>query len=274
MEHLIWNIDPVLISFAGLSIHWYGALFATAILAGLQVMKWIYQQEKLNIEALDTLLVYAVFGIIIGARLGHCLFYDPEYYLSNPIKILAIWEGGLASHGGGLGVIIATALYAKKHQVNLLWLLDRLAIATALFGFFVRAANFVNSEILGVPSQVSWAIVFQRIDNIPRHPVQLYEAFSYLLIFVVLIAIYKASNKTPSPKKKKSTQDNVVETHGRYLGTFLILVFTARFIIEFFKEKQAVYAADFAISTGQMLSLPFFIVGIVLVVRAMRSNNV
>ena len=259
MEHMVWNIDPVLISFAGLTIHWYGALFATAILAGLQVMKWIYQQDKKPVESLDTLLVYVVVGIIVGARLGHCLFYDPGYYLSNPLKILAIWEGGLASHGGGLGVIIATAFYAKKYQMPYLWLLDRLAIPTALFGFFVRAANFVNSEILGIPSNVAWAVVFQRIDNIPRHPVQLYEAFSYLLIFFVLMVIYKGQKQN--------------QPQGKLLGVFLILVFSARFIIEFFKEKQASYAAELSISTGQMLSVPFFIVGLVLVFRALQKSK-
>ena len=259
MEHLIWDIDPVMISFAGLTIHWYGALFAAAILAGLQVMKWIYQQEKLDVEALDTLLVYAVVGIIVGARLGHCLFYDPEYYLSNPLKILAIWEGGLASHGGGLGVIIGAAFYAKKHKVNFMWLLDRLAIATALFGFFVRCANFVNSEILGVAGNVPWAVIFARIDNIARHPAQLYEAFSYLAIFIVLITLYKMKKQKPAD--------------GYFLGLFLILVFTARFIIEFFKEKQAVYAADFAVSTGQLLSVPFFAVGIYLMLKASKKQS-
>lgn len=259
MEHFIWDINPVLISFAGLKIHWYGALFACAILAGLQVMKSIYQQENRDLESLDTLLVYVVVGIVVGARLGHCLFYDPDYYLSNPLKILAIWEGGLASHGGGLGVIIATAIYAKKHQMPYLWLLDRLAIPTALFGFFVRVANFVNSEILGIPSNVSWAVVFARIDNIPRHPVQLYEAASYLCIFLLLYVLYRRQSKTANS--------------GKILGIFLILVFTARLIIEFFKEKQAAYAHDTLLSTGQLLSIPFLIVGVVLVLAAMVKNK-
>jgi len=259
LEHLIWNVDPVLLSLGSFKIHWYGALFATAILSGLQLMKWIFATENIKEESLDPLLGYAVFGIIIGARLGHCFFYDPSYYFSNPLKILAIWEGGLASHGGGLGVIIATAFYARKHNMSYLWLLDRLAIATALFGVFVRSANFVNSEILGVTTDVPWAIVFSRIDNLPRHPAQLYEAFAYLAIFVVLIGIYR-KYKASSP-------------HGLLLGTFLVLTFTARFLIESVKQKQAAYTTEVALNTGQLLSIPFFIAGIVLIFIALKKLN-
>lgn len=257
MEHLIWNVDPVLLSLGSFKIHWYGALFATAILSGLQVMKWIFATENLKAESLDTLLSYVVFGIIIGARLGHCFFYDPGYYFSNPLKILAIWEGGLASHGGVLGVMIATVIYAKKHDTNYLWLLDRLAVSTALFGVFVRCANFVNSEILGVTTNVPWAIVFSRIDDLPRHPAQLYEAFSYLIIFVILLSIYK---------KFKANSPN-----GLLFGTCLTLVFTSRFLIESVKQKQAAYTTDVVFNTGQLLSIPFLILGIVLVVLALKK---
>jgi phosphatidylglycerol:prolipoprotein diacylglycerol transferase len=259
LQHFIWDIDPVLLSIGPLSVHWYGALFAAAIISGLQVMKWVYQTEHKNLEALDNLLMYSVFGIIIGARLGHCFFYDPQYYFANPLKILAIWEGGLASHGGGLGLIIALGIYARKYQENYLWLLDRLAICTALFGVFVRSANFVNSEILGVASDAPWAIIFARIDNIPRHPAQLYEAIAYLLIFIILFFIYKKS-KDKTPK-------------GSLLGLFLILTFTARFLIESVKVKQAAYESIWALNTGQMLSIPFFIAGIVLLIWSLSAKN-
>jgi len=259
LEHLIWNIDPVLISFGTLKIHWYGVLFASAILSGLQVMKWIYKTENIELESLDTLLGYVVFGIIVGARLGHCFFYDPSYYFANPIKILAIWEGGLASHGGGLGVILAIALYTKKYNLSYLWLLDRLAIATALFAVFVRFANFINSEILGVTTNVPWAVIFSRIDNLPRHPAQLYEAISYLFIFIVLTFLYKKfKNNSPS---------------GLLLGTFLTLTFTARFLVESVKQKQAAYSSDFIFNTGQMLSIPFFVAGIILIIFALKQFN-
>lgn len=260
MEHFVWNVDPVLISFMGLKVHWYGALFATAIACGFQVMKHIYIKEKLPVESLDNLLMYCVIGIIVGARLAHCLFYDPAYYFSNPLKILAIWEGGLASHGGGLGAILALYYYRRKMDMPFLFLLDRLAIATAIFGFFVRMANFMNSEILGLPSNVPWAIIFERVDTLPRHPAQLYEAFAYLAIFIGLWAIYKYTQM----KQKE----------GAIFGLFLVLVFSSRFAIEFVKVKQAAYADEMTLSAGQWLSIPFLIVGVVLLVMPYLNKQV
>ncbi|EDQ02094.1 prolipoprotein diacylglyceryl transferase [Shewanella benthica KT99] len=244
----------------GLKVHWYGALFATAIACGFQVMKRIYIKEKLPVESLDNLLMYCVIGIIVGARLAHCIFYDPAYYFSNPLKIFAIWEGGLASHGGGLGAILALYYYRRKMDMPFLFLLDRLAIATAIFGFFVRMANFMNSEILGLPSNVPWAIIFERIDMLPRHPAQLYEAFAYLAIFIGLWAIYKYTEM----KQKE----------GAIFGLFLVLVFSARFAIEFVKVKQAAYAEGMTWSAGQWLSVPFLIVGVVLLVMPYLNKKV
>ncbi|GIU35520.1 prolipoprotein diacylglyceryl transferase [Shewanella colwelliana] len=250
MNHIVWNIDPVMISFMGLTVHWYGVLFAVAIASGFQVMKRIYVKEGLDVESLDNLLIYCVVGIIVGARLAHVLFYDPSYYFSHPMKILAIWEGGLASHGGGLGAILALYYYQRKVKLPFLFLLDRLAIATAIFGFFVRMANFANSEILGLPSDKPWAIVFERVDMLPRHPAQLYEAIAYLLIFILLWLVYK----TTQMKQK----------YGAIFGLFLVLVFSSRFAIEMVKVKQAAYAQDWTMSAGQMLSVPFLLVGVVL----------
>lgn len=258
MEYFSWNIDPVLIELFGLKIHWYGALFATAILSGLQVMKWIFKHEKINLELLDSLLVYCVIGIIVGARLGHCFFYDPSYYFSNPLKIIAIWEGGLASHGGGLGVIIAVYLFQRKYQVGYLWLLDRLAIATAIFGFFVRSANFMNSEIIGIQTNVKWAVIFARIDSLPRHPAQLYEALAYLSIFLGLGMLYKFTQ--------------IKHYSGALLGSFLCLIFTARFLIEFIKVKQAAYVNEVWLNTGQALSIPFFIAGLFFIFMALKKG--
>ncbi|QYJ81829.1 prolipoprotein diacylglyceryl transferase [Shewanella aegiceratis] len=259
MDHFIWNMDPVLVSFMGLTIHWYGVLFATAIFAGFQVMKRIYVREGLDVESLDNLLIYCVIGIVVGARLAHVLFYDPSYYFAHPAKILAIWEGGLASHGGGLGAILALYYYHRKMKLPFLFLLDRLAIATAIFGFFVRMANFVNSEILGVPSDKPWAIVFERVDMLPRHPAQLYEALAYLSIFIALWAIYK----TTEMKQKQ----------GALFGLFLVWVFSARFAIEFVKVKQAAYAQDWTMSAGQMLSIPFLLVGVFLLVKPYLASK-
>ena len=155
MEHIVWDFNPILVSFMGLTVHWYGALFALAIATGFQVLKHMFKKEGLDVESLDNFLVYCVVGIIVGARLAHCVFYDPGYYFANPLKILAIWEGGLASHGGGLGAILALYYYQRQVKLPFLFLLDRLAISTAIFGFFVRMANFANSEILGEPTNCS-----------------------------------------------------------------------------------------------------------------------
>jgi len=257
MEHFVWSADPVALSFGPFHLFWYGILFATAILSGLEFMKWAFKVEKKDESVIEPLFIYAVIGIVVGARLGHCLFYEPEFYLSHPMKIFAVWEGGLASHGGGLGAIIALYIGAKKYKFDFLWLIDRLVIPTALFGFFVRMGNFMNSEIIGNVTDVPWAIVFSRVDELPRHPTQLYEAFSYLLIFFLLFWIYK-------------TKRDKIKV-GFIFGLFLTLVFSARFLIEFVKTKQAAYTADMALSAGQMLSIPFLVVGIGFMIWSLKK---
>lgn len=259
MEHFVWSLDPIAISFGSVRVFWYGIFFATAILSGLQYMKWVYKQEGRDENELESLFIYIVVGIVVGARLGHCLFYDPAYYLANPMKIIAVWEGGLASHGGGAGVILALWLYARKYKLNFLWLIDRIAIPTALFGFFVRMGNLMNSEILGKPTEVPWAIVLSRVDNLPRHPAQLYESFSYMIIFLFLTYIYV---------KRK----DLVDKKGFLFGVFLTLLFSARFAVEFIKEKQAAYAHEINLTTGQELSIPFLILGVALIIWSLRKK--
>jgi len=257
MNYFTWDINPVLLSFGPFHVHWYGLLFAAAILSGLEFMKRVYKLENKDESTLDSLFIYAVIGIVVGARLGHCLFYDPDYYLAHPMKIFAVWEGGLASHGGGLGVLIALYFGCKKYKVDFMWLIDRLVIPTALFGFFVRMGNFMNSEILGKPTDVPWAIVFARVDALPRHPAQLYEAFSYLLIFFILTYIYKKHYKTLK--------------QGFIFGLFLVLVFSVRFMVEFVKVRQADYTLNIGLTTGQLLSIPFFILGVGLILWSRKK---
>jgi len=258
MEHFVWNLDPVAFSFGSVRVFWYGILFATAILSGLEYMKWVYKKEGRNEDELESMFIYIVVGIVVGARLGHCLFYDPAYYWANPMKIFAVWEGGLASHGGGAGVILALWLYVRKYKLKYLWLLDRVAIPTALFGFFVRMGNLMNSEILGKPTELPWAIIFSRVDALPRHPAQLYEAFSYLLIFFLLTYIYI---------NKKALLKN-----GFLFGLFLVLIFSARFMVEFVKVKQAAYTSEISLTTGQDLSIPFLLIGVFLIVWSLRKK--
>jgi len=257
-DFMTWNIDPVAISFLGLKVHWYGIFFALAIISGLHTMKVIYRKEKMPVEHLYDQLFNLLIGIILGARLANCLFYYPQYYWDNPLKIFAVWEGGLASHGGALGVLVVVFLYTKKYKISFLWLFDRLAISMAIFAFFVRLANFINSEILGIPTDLPWAVTFQRVDMLPRHPVQLYEAFTFLGIFVLLVCIYNRSK---------------IIHKGSLLGLFLILTFIARFLLEFLKERQASYVNELALSVGQLLSIPFIIVGVFLLVRAISKSK-
>lgn len=251
---LHWNADPIAVSIGPLSIHWYGLLFAAAFLAGVRIMGRMFAREGRDRSDLDSLLGFVVIGALVGARLGHCLLYDPAYYLSNPLDILKIWEGGLASHGGVVGILVAVWAFARKGKYPFWWLLDRIAVPAALGGAFIRIGNFMNSEIVGMPTIASWAVIFERVDDLPRHPVQLYEAAAYLMIFTILFSTWQV-------KGARSRQ-------GLLAGIFLTLVFAARFALEFFKTPQAAYEAGFVLTVGQWLSVPCILAGLWLVVRA------
>ena len=249
-----WNADPILFSLGGLSIRWYGLLFASAFLAGISIMKSIYQKEGLKAEKIDDLLLFMMVGTVLGARLGHVLFYDPAYYFSHPLSILKIWEGGLASHGAAIGILLAGYLYCRKHEPHgMIWLFDRLGIPLALAAGLIRIGNFFNSEIVGIPSSAPWAIVFERIDNIARHPVQLYESISYLSIFLILVLAYT------NYRQRLHT--------GNLFGLFLVLMFSMRFLLEPYKTEQAAYVHGNLLSVGQWLSIPFIGIGILLVLK-------
>ena len=259
MNNIIWIGDPVLVSFKGFSLHWYGVLFVTAMLACLKVMKTIYEKEGIAVDSLDTLFVFSVIGMVVGARLAHCFFYDPAIYLANPLRIFAVWEGGLASHGGGIGGFVGVFFYHKITKLNFLWIMDRGSIGLLLLCFFIRMGNFFNSEILGNPSDLPWAIVFNRIDTISRHPVQLYEAFSYLALFFGFVLIYKFTD--------------IIKKEGALFGLALSFGLTIRFLLEFFKVRQASYNSDILLSTGQLLSIPFMLAGIIITIIALKRTS-
>ena len=260
---ITWNVDPEIFSIGPLSIRWYGLLFASAFLSGFIVFTRYLATERLTSEMLDQLLIYIAVGTVIGARLGHCFFYEPEYFLKNPLEILKIWKGGLASHGAAIGILLSLWLYVRKYKLSFLWMIDRIVIVVALGGSFIRLGNLFNSEIYGGPTDLPWGFRFIRdklydpntgelLPTVASHPTQLYEAFSYILIFVTLFIFYR--------KRYTKVRD------GFIFGVFMILLFTARFFIEFVKNDQVAFEAGMNINMGQWLSLPFILAGVLMIV--------
>jgi len=261
IAYIHWNVSPEIFSLGPFTIRWYGFLFASGFLIGYYLMQGIYKREQKPLAHLDTLLWYLILGTVIGARLGHCLFYEPAYYLANPLEILKIWEGGLASHGGTIGVFIALWLYSRKHpQEPFGWLADRLTIPTALTATFIRLGNLFNSEIYGKISTVPWAFVFERVDPHPRHPTQLYEATVYFLLFLLLLYLYY---HRPSLWQKIY----------RPLGLFMIWVFGWRLIIEFVKEVQVDFENTLPLNMGQLLSIPMIALGLYFLFRSKGASQ-
>ena len=253
-----WDISPDIFSIGPITIRWYGLLFAMSFIVGYQIMMIIFKKENKSEHDLNDLVWYMILGTVLGARIGHCLFYNPDYYLSHPLEILQIWKGGLASHGAGVGIVAALILYArKKKEISFLWIMDRVVITVALAGFFIRMGNLFNSEIIGKPTNSNWGFVFVSVDNIPRHPAQLYEAIAYLLIFIFLISFYF---------RVKGKFKN-----GLLFGFFLISIFGFRFFVEFFKENQSLFEQNLFLNMGQLLSIPFVIMGIYFLFRKDRK---
>ena len=258
---VIWNPTEG-IDLGFFVIRYYSLMFVIAFGLGWYIMKRIFERENESLEKLDSLFIWTVLATLLGARLGHVFFYDWEYYRNHLSEILLPFRfdptfeftgfQGLASHGGAIGVLTAIALYCKRCQFNFLWVLDRVAIATPLTGAFIRFGNFMNSEIIGEPTVTNFGIVFQRVDLLPRHPTQLYEAFSYLTIFLVLQWFYS--------NKKIKRQD------GYIFGLFLIMLFGVRFILEFLKINQVDFENGMILNMGQLLSIPFILSGIGLIV--------
>ncbi len=258
-----WDVSPELFSIGPITVRWYGLLFASAFLVGFQIMTKIFKQEKKNLDDLNDLVWYMILGTVIGARLGHCLFYNPSYYLSHPLEILMVWKGGLASHGAAIGILIAIYLYSKKKKDQpFLWVMDRIVITVALGGSFIRLGNLFNSEIIGKPTNLPWGFKFVRAHIadplIPRHPTQLYESLAYLITFFVLYKIYDS-------KKEKIAQ-------GYLFGLFLILVFGFRFFVEFLKENQTYFEEGMLLNMGQILSIPLIILGVYLLINSKKKN--
>jgi len=258
---ITWNPSPEIFSIANFAVRWYGLLFASSFVFGYIIMQQIFRKEGIPIKLLDSLTTYMIIGTVVGARLGHVLFYEPKWYLSHPVKILEIWEGGLASHGAAIGIILTLVIFSYIKKKPFLWVIDRIVIVVALSGFCIRMGNLMNSEIYGNVTAMPWGFYFVR-SNIPaealepRHPTQIYEALSYFAIFLYLLWHYYHKNGKPAS--------------GFLFGMFLILVFGIRFFIEFLKVPQVSFERGMTLNMGQLLSIPFVIAGIVLVLRAKK----
>ena len=261
--YILWNPDLEIFRIGNFAIRWYSTCWLIGLALAYFIVKWLYKDQKVKDAYFDPLFMYCFLGILIGARLGHCLFYQPEYFLSSwthvvemflPIHQMAdgSWKftgyEGLASHGGTIGLMVALYLYYRKTGMNLWHVLDDIAIATPITACFIRLGNLMNSEIIGTPTNVPWAFIFERVDMTPRHPGQLYEAIAYFFFFFVMLHFYKRTSK------KVGT--------GFYFGLCLTLIFTFRFFIEYTKDIQVDFESGMIFNMGQLLSIPFIIIGI------------
>ena len=258
LNFIHWNVNPEIFHFGPLSIRWYGLLFASGFLLGYYIGERMLRSENVNPKWIDSLFFYLIIATIIGARLGHVFFYGWDYYSQHPEEIIKIWHGGLASHGGALGIIVAIFVYSKVvTKRSMLWTLDRIVVPTALTAAFIRTGNLMNSEIYGVQTSLPWGFIFERNGElVAKHPTQIYEALSYLLSFGILMYMYWKTNAKNKP--------------GMLLGAFFVLIFLSRFFIEFIKEDQEAFEAGMALNMGQWLSIPFVLFGIFLVIMAIK----
>ena len=257
---ITWDVDPEIFRSGIISLRWYGLLFAAPFVVGYFITKKIFRQENIPLRQLDRLTWYMIFGTLIGARLGHCLFYEPAYYLKNPVEILQTWHGGFASHGAGIGILIALYIFSRVERMPYLWILDRMTLMVALSGFLIRFGNLFNSEIFGHPTGLPWGFRFVRSPEWyqppvlaqPCHPTQIYEALAYLAIFVWLCRLFFKKDEKPH--------------RGVLLGIFLISIFSVRFLIEFLKIGQVDFEKGMLLNMGQLLSIPFILCGVFLLV--------
>ena len=263
MLFITWEASPEIFSIGPITLRWYGMMFAVGFLLGFMMVRRMFLREGAPEEWLDYCFYFLIGGTILGARLGHILFYQWDYYSQHPGDILKIWEGGLASHGGVIGVVTALWLFSKfVSKKSFFWISDKVAAPIALVGAMIRFGNLMNSEIVGTPSDAPWAFLFvnavpQSLADVPRHPVQIYESLSYLLTFVILITLYWRTDARNKP--------------GFVTGLWFVLIFGFRFVWEYFKSDQGGFGE--ALTTGQWLSVPCVLLGLVLIALAKKNQN-
>lgn len=265
LNYITWNVSDEIFRidlpvFGSVALRWYGLLFASGFVLGQLILARIYRAEKVAEKWVDVITLYMIIGTVVGARLGHCLFYEPEVYLKDPIRILKVWEGGLASHGATVGILLALYLYSRKFKFDYLWVLDRIVIVVALGGALIRLGNLMNSEIVGKATDVPWAFIFLRnheFAQVPRHPAQLYESISSFIIFVCLLLLWR--------QRKQFTP------RGRIFGLFVVVLFSLRFLYEFLKEPQVGFEESMALNMGQLLSIPLVLAGLYILIRSYQN---
>ncbi len=271
LAEITWTAHPVIFSIGAFALRWYALMFIVGFFIGIKIMEWVYKREGLNPERVYYLFLACFIGTLVGARLGHCLFYDPDYYLANPLEIFKTWKGGLASHGGTIGVILCVMWYANHDCLSKLWLLDRLSIAVAPVAALIRMGNLFNHEIYGHETTLPWGTRF--VQNIhawengadpifcnPSHPTQIYEALAYVLVFFACWGLYKFTQAG--------------RHRGVIFGVFLIGIFASRFFIEFLKNVQEAFEEDMLLDMGQLLSIPFVLLGIYFIWNGLKSSPI
>ena len=252
------TVNPIAFSIGPLEIRWYGLLFSGGFIIGYFIMQMMFRHRHWKSDDLDRMLVCMFLGTVIGARLGHCLFYEPDYFLSHPLEILKIWKGGLASHGGAAGVLIILAWFCHQYRSNFMMLADMMVVPTALVCALIRVGNFMNSVIVGIPTNGSFGVVFTALgEDFPRYPAQLFEAACYFTIFILLSLLFVFWRKRNS---------------GMLFGLFVFSVFLSRFLIEYIKVEQADYLTGSSLTVGQYLSVPFIIAGLAIMLLAHKGR--
>lgn len=269
---LTWDIDPTFFSIGTFAIRYYSLLWLLAFILSFFILRHFYIKEGLKTSMLETLTIYVFAGAFIGARLVHCIFYDGTYFLSHPLEIIipltkdidGNWAirgfTGLASHGGILGITIACLIYCKIYKVDIWDIADKLALIGTLGGALIRIGNFFNSEIIGKPTDLPWAIIFKQIDNIPRHPSQLYEAIAYIFVFAIVYYLY--------------THHHEKHSRGFIAGVAILLAFISRFIIEFTKISQSPFEESMMLNMGQILSIPFILIAVWVIYIKRKPQNI
>ena len=269
MKYIEWNIDPVALRVGGIPIMYYSLLLIAGTVLSVWILKRVYKENGMPWEHLQILVMLSITGLFLGARLGHCLLYEYEYYFAHPLEILlpirvktdgtVVFSGyqGMASHGGLVGWMIAMVIYSRLTGEKVLRTLDTIALVLPLAAGFIRLGNLANSEIIGVETDLPWAFIFERVDLVPRHPAQIYEALAYFFTFGVNLLLYRRLGLNRGG--------------GVLLGNTLVLVFVARFLIEFIKERQAPFEDQMHLDVGQVLSIPFILLGIFLLVRGLTG---